>query len=55
MNNVLLDDLPTEWHGYKLNTGFEIGIQLMQVQYDNSINEYENFLLFIKRKQRVTY
>ena len=47
MNNVLLDDLPTEWHRYKLNTGFEIGIQLMQVQYDNSINEYDKADTFL--------
>ena len=41
MNNVLLDDLPTEWNGYQLNTGFDIGIQIMQIQYDNTITEYE--------------
>ena len=41
MNNVLFEDLPTEWNGFLLNTGFDIGIQLMQVQYDNSLTEYE--------------
>lgn len=47
MNNVLLDDLPTEWNGYIVNTGFDIGIQLMQVQYDNTLTEYEKIDMFL--------
>lgn len=47
MNNVLLDDLPTEWKGYHLNTGYDIGIQLMQVQYDNALTEYEKSDIFL--------
>lgn len=47
MNNVLLDELPTVWNGYKLNTGFDIGIQLMQVQYDKSLTEYEKYDEFL--------
>lgn len=29
MNNVFLDDLPEEWNGYKVNTDFTIGIQML--------------------------
>lgn len=47
MNNILLDDLPNEWNGYRINTDFSIGIQLMQVQYDNSLNEYEKFSAYL--------
>lgn len=47
MNNVLLDELPTEWNGYRINTGFDIGIQLMQAQYDKSLTEYEKADIFL--------
>ena len=47
MWNVLLDPLPEEWNGYRINTDFSIGIQLMQVQYDNSLNEYEKFSAYL--------
>lgn len=46
MENVLLDALPEEWNGYRLNTGFDIGIQIMQAQYDNSITGYEKYEMF---------
>ena len=34
MNNVMLDNLPTEWNGYKVNTDFRIGMQIYILQYD---------------------
>lgn len=51
MNNVLMDPLPEEWNGYRLNTDFTIGIQMMQAQYDNAIADFEKtdslmYLLF---------
>lgn len=41
MNNVMLDNLPTEWNGYKVNTDFRIGMQIYILQYDKEMNEYE--------------
>ena len=41
MINVMLDPLPDEWHGYEINTSFRIGIQVLLVQYDKELNEYE--------------
>lgn len=45
MINVLLDKLPTEWNGYKINTDFQIGIQLQQLQEDKSLNEMDKTLI----------
>lgn len=41
MINVMLDPLPTEWHGYEVNTSFRIGMQVFLIQYDKELNEYE--------------
>lgn len=41
MINVMLDALPDEWNGYKVNTSFRIGIQIFLVEYDKELNEYE--------------
>ncbi len=41
MINVMLDPLPEEWNGYKVNTSFRIGIQVFLVQYDKDMNAYE--------------
>ena len=41
MINVMLDPLPEEWNGYKVNTSFRIGIQVFLVQYDKELNENE--------------
>lgn len=41
MNNILMDPLPTQWHGIRLNTDFRIGIQISQAMEDNSLNERE--------------
>ena len=47
MNNVLIDDLPEEWHGYKVNTDFTIGIQMLQVKYDRELTDYEKSDMFV--------
>lgn len=41
VNNVLLDELPTEWNGYEVNTWFQIGIQLAILQEDDELSDYE--------------
>lgn len=41
MINVMLDPLPEEWNGYKVNTSFRIGIQVSLAQYDKDLNKYE--------------
>jgi hypothetical protein len=51
----MLDPLPDEWHGYEINTSFRIGIQVLLVQYDKELNEYEKsdaliWLLFDDRE-----
>ena len=60
MINVMLDPLPDEWNGYKVNTSFRIGIQVYLVQYDKELNEYEKsdaliWLLFDDREHPVGY
>ena len=55
MINVMLDPLPDEWHGYEINTSFRIGVQVLLVQYDKELNEYEKsdaliWLLFDDRE-----
>ena len=47
MNNVLIDDLPEEWHGYKVNTDFTIGIQMLQAKYDRELTDYEKSDMFV--------
>ncbi len=41
MENVMLDPLPTEWNGYKVNASFRIGMQVHSVSYDKSLSDYE--------------
>lgn len=41
MINVFLDELPTEWNGYEVNTSFRIGIQLCQLSDDTEMNLHE--------------
>lgn len=45
--NVMLDPLPDEWNGYKVNTSFRIGIQIALVQYDKDLNDYEKSDLIV--------
>lgn len=47
MNNVFLDDLPEEWNGYKVNTDFTIGIQMLQAKYDRALTDYEKSDMFV--------
>ena len=39
--NVLYQPLPEEWNGYKFNTDFQIGIQIMLVMEDPDFTENE--------------
>jgi len=39
--NILLDELPTKWGEYELNTDFRVGIQIMQAMTDAEITETE--------------
>lgn len=41
MFNILLDDLPTEYEGYIMNTDFSVGIMLTQAQKDPDISPLE--------------
>ena len=43
MFNVLLDPLPEEWKGYRINTDFSIGIQMQQALEDESLSTYEKY------------
>lgn len=47
MNNVFLDELPTEWEGYELNTWYQIGIQLMLAADDPDLSNDERAEAFI--------
>lgn len=40
-NNVLLDSLPTEWNGYRIDPAFQNGIQIMQVMMDAELSKSE--------------
>lgn len=45
MYNVLLDPLPEEWNGHKIDPAFQNGIQIMQVMADTEISEREKVWL----------
>lgn len=47
MFNILLDDLPEEWNGYKVNTDLAIGIQLSQCLTDDSMSEEEKLYIAV--------
>lgn len=47
MNNVLLDELPEEWNGYKVNTWFQVGIQIFLLQDSGEISNQERTALII--------
>ena len=40
-NNVLYEPLPEEWEGYKVNTWFQIGIQVFLIFDDDCLFAYE--------------
>lgn len=39
--NVILDDLPEEWHGYRIYTDFRVGIQIVQLLEDTEFSQIE--------------
>ena len=43
--NVLINELPTEWNGYKVNTSFRIGLQISILIYDKDIPDYEKNII----------
>ena len=45
MNNILLDALPTEYEGVKVNTSFRIGIQLALLQEETGLTNRERAIL----------
>ena len=49
MINVMLDPLPVEWNGYKVNTDFRIGIQIYILQYDKDLNKFEKIAIDLMR------
>lgn len=47
MNNILLDMLPDEWNGYEVNTWFQVGIQIFNIQYDRGMANWEKTAIII--------
>lgn len=47
MFNILLDEKPTTWNGYPINTDFRVGIQIMQITYDNELSDGEKMALIV--------
>lgn len=45
MYNVLLDPLPEEWNGYRIDPSFQVGIQIMELVEDKEISEREKVWL----------
>lgn len=41
MSNVLYEPLPEEWHGYPINSFFQIGIQIYLASEDSSLMDFE--------------
>lgn len=39
--NVILDDLPEEWNGYRICTDFRVGIQIIQLLEDAEYSQTE--------------
>ena len=54
MFNVLLDELPEEWHGYPIDSNFRTGIMISKALVDEDLSDMESFytaadLLFPER------
>lgn len=45
MNNILLDPLPTEYEGCRVNTSFRIGIQLCLLQEEVDLSATERYAI----------
>ena len=41
MFNILLDELPEEWNGYKIDVDFQIGIMISQCMADEELSKAE--------------
>lgn len=57
MFNILLDELPTKWRGFPIDSDFQTGIQISQCLADKELTQYERILtaadlLFYDEKQR---
>lgn len=46
MFNILLDEYPTEWNGFKLHTDFRVGIQITQASMDAELTDYEKMAVY---------
>lgn len=47
MFNVLLDPLPEEWNGYRIDADFQIGIQISQCLMDKTLSDTEKFFVAV--------
>lgn len=45
--NVLIDPLPTEWNGYRVNMEFQVGIQITQAMYDPALTRQERSMVLL--------
>ncbi len=57
MFNILLDELPTEYEGFPIDSDFQIGIQIMQVLEDEELTQQEQMrtalsLLYISKDKK---
>ncbi len=46
--NYLLDDLPSEYSGYRIRTNFTVGIKISNIFEDDNLDEYTQFELAIR-------
>ncbi|MEZ3429906.1 MAG: bacteriophage Gp15 family protein [Lachnospiraceae bacterium] len=49
MFNVMLDRLPSDWHGYRIDTDFRTGIQIMRCLSDGEFSERERIQYAVSR------
>ncbi len=47
MFNILLDDYPTEWNGYALNTDFRTGVQIVMASADEELSNAERTVIAV--------
>lgn len=47
MNNVLFDELPTEWNGYPINWWFQVGVQIYLASEDSELMSFEKTSVII--------
>lgn len=56
MFNILLDKLPTEYHGFLIDSDFQVGVQIMQVLDNEELSQQEQIgaalsLLFLQEDE----